>query len=98
MSYINIFRGYRYGICRDIISNSIPDLYKNKNNNLINFNIILFSTILSQGFHNCQTVMQIKNLNYKNSLKYLYNNFGYSFLYKGFQNRLFLFYFMSIFS
>ena len=88
VSYLNILNGIKFGICRDIISNGLPDLYKNNNRLYI---ITLISIILSQGFHNCQTIMQTKKLNYINSIKYLYNKFGLHFLYKGFHNRFILF-------
>tara|TARA_R100001163_G_C5067706_1_gene207040 strand:+ start:2027 stop:2740 length:714 start_codon:yes stop_codon:yes gene_type:complete len=92
----NPLAGFGYAAMRDIISQGIPFYVgQNINNKLDNKYTLLavsgtslVSTVASQGLHNCQTIMQIKNVGYKKSAIKCWNRHGFKMLYVGCEARI----------
>lgn len=84
----NIFRGALYAISRDTISQGVPYAFREYGLGPV-IGISIISTISSQVFHNCQTIMQVKSyLSYRQAFFKGWDRHGYKLFYHGFQSRI----------
>lgn len=79
-----ISRGLVFAVPRDMVSQGVPYV---SGTPLLPTSVL--STVISQGFHNCQLHMQITpGIRYRECLSSIYKKHGISWLYKGVSGRL----------
>lgn len=84
----NLLRGVLFAASRDTISQGIPFAFRDNGPAAVALASI-GATVASQGFHNCQTIMQVKSyLGYREAFLAGWKRHGFTLFYTGYQARL----------
>ena len=84
----NMMRGILFAANRDMISQGIPFLMNDYGLGAV-LATSFFSILLSQGFHNCQTIMQMNRYEtYLSTIQNGFSKYKYGLFYKGYFSRV----------